>query len=289
MQALVFLHLAIFLAGFTGVLGKLIQLNEALLVWYRLFITVVTLFGFFLLKGKIPSVSLKTLLKIFGVGAVVAMHWVTFYGSIKFSNISIALVCFSTLGFFSAVIEPVVSRTKPSIPEMLLGLLPVAGVYLIFHFDTQYKTGIVFGMISAILAALFTILNKKVLKNTPASTVTLYELTGGFIFLTAILPLYLSNFNLNFSLPASSDWLWLLILAWLCTVLAFYLSMTALETVSPFTVNLSYNLEPVYGIALAFLIFHEDKELGGYFYWGLSLIVLSVILQTARVIRARNT
>lgn len=270
-------------------MGKLIELNEALLVWYRLLITVVTLLVIFLIGGKIPAVSIKTLLKIFAVGAIVAMHWVSFYGSVKLANVSIALVCFSTIGFFSALLEPVISRCKPSLVEMLLGLLSVAGVYLIFHFDTRYTTGIVFGLISAIFASLFTILNKKVLQETNAKTVTLYELMGGFVFLSAILPFYLSRFNVHFSLPAGNDWLWLLILSWLCTVLAFYLSMTALESISPFTVNLSYNLEPVYGIALAFLIFHENKNFGGYFYWGLCLILLSVLLQTFRVLRARKT
>lgn len=241
----------------------------------------------FLFSGRFPPVTMKQLLRIFGVGAVVAMHWVSFYGSVKFSNVSIALVCFSTIGFFSAVLEPLIFRRRISAAELLLGLLAVAGVYLVFHFDTRFKTGIAFGLISALLAAVFTILNKKVLQHNDAKTVSFYELTGGLLFLSCILPLYLNKAGVSFAFPATQDWLWLIILSWLCTVLAFFLSMSALKWISPFTVNLSYNLEPVYGIALAFVIYNENKDLEFSFYAGLALILLSVVLQTFRVTRQK--
>ncbi len=287
-RSLINLHLAVFLAGFTGVLGRLISLNESLLVWYRLLITVITLLLLFLLRGSIPKISFKSVVRIFSVGAIVALHWVAFYGSIKYSNVSIALVCFSTVGFFSALLEPVVLRKSIAVIELLLGMLPIAGVYCIFHFDTRYKNGIAFGIISAFLAALFTILNKKVLEKHEAGTVTLYELTGGFLILTLLLPAYLQFFDLRFVLPSANDWLWLIILSWLCTVLAFFLSLSALKKVSAFTVNLSYNLEPIYGILLAFLIYHENKDLGISFYVGLSLIVIAVVVQMSRVYRKQR-
>ena len=282
------MHIAVFLAGFTGVLGRLISLNESLLVWYRLLFTSLSMSLLFLWQRSFPSVSFKGIVRIFSVGAVVALHWVTFYGSIKYSNISVALVCFSTLSFFSAVLEPVVNRKKVSVTEVLLGLITVMGVYLIFHFDTRYKNGIIFGIISAILASLFTIFNKNLLKHYPPKTVTYYELTGGLVILSFILPLYLHVSNIQFSLPRGWDWVWLLVLSLLCTVLAFYLSMIALKSVSPFTVNLSYNLEPVYGIILAFIIYKENKNLHNSFYAGLTLIFLAVIIQMARVYRSRN-
>jgi len=284
-RSLLQLHLAVFLAGFTGVLGRLISLNESLIVWYRLLITVITLLFLFLLPGSVPRISLKNLLRLFAIGALVAFHWVAFYGSIKFSNISIALVCFSTVGFFSALLEPLVLQKKTSPVEILLGMLAIAGIYCIFHFDTRYNTGIIFGLVSAVLAALFTILNKKALEKQEAATVTLYELMGGFLILTLLLPAYLRFFNLSFVLPSASDWLWLMILSWLCTVLAFYLALIALEKVSAFTVNLSYNLEPIYGIVLAFIIYHENEELSGSFYIGLLLIIIAVALQMIRVYR----
>ena len=287
-KAMLFLHTAVFLAGFTGVLGRLISLNESLLVWYRLLFTSLSLSLLFLWQRSFPTITLRGAVRIFGVGAVVAMHWVTFYGSIKYSNVSVALVCFSTLSFFSALLEPAIAGRRISAAEVLLGLVTVAGVYLIFHFDAQYEKGILFGLISAMLASLFTILNKKLLKQYDPRTVTFYELTGGFVVLSFILPFYLQAFSLHFSLPHGWDWLWLLVLSWLCTVLAFYLSLTALQKVSPFTVNLMYNLEPVYGIILAFIIYRENKHLHLSFYLGLLLIITAVGIQMWRVSQARR-
>ena len=288
-KALLFLHIAVFLAGFTGVLGRLISLNESLLVWYRLLFTSVSMALLFLFQSAFPRISGRELVRIFSVGAVVALHWVTFYGSIKYSNVSVALVCFSTLGFFSALLEPAFTEKKLSFAEVGLGLMTVLGVYLIFHFDAQYKKGILFGLISAALAALFTVLNKGLLKRHPSKTVTFYELTGGFVVLTCILPLYLHAFGQQFSLPQGWDWLWLLVLSWLCTVLAFYLALRALEKVSSFTVNLSYNLEPVYGIVLAFLLYKENEHLNRSFYAGLGLILFAVLIQMGRVYRNRRS
>lgn len=282
-KALLYLHIAVFLAGFTGVLGRLISLNESLLVWYRLLFTSLSMSLLFLWQRSFPTVSLSGMIKIFGVGAIVALHWVSFYGSIKYSNVSVALVCFSTLSFFSAILEPLIARKKISPVEVLLGLITIFGVYLIFHFDARYKKGIIFGIVSAVLASLFTILNKKLLSRYPPRTVTFYELTGGFVVLSFILPLYLHLLRVPFSLPQGWDWPWLLFLSLLCTVLAFYLSLTALASVSSFTVNLTYNLEPVYGIILAFVIYKENKNLHASFYAGLSLIFIAVFIQMIRI------
>jgi drug/metabolite transporter (DMT)-like permease len=287
-KAFINLHLAIFFAGFTGVLGRLISLNEIVLVWYRLLITVCTLSVLFLFGRNMFVVPAKSVLAIFGVGAVVALHWLTFYGSIKYSNVSIALVCFSTLGFFSAMLEPVLLKKKLSYVELVLGMVALIGVYLIFHFDARFKTGIVLGLVCALLAALFTIENKKLLSKHAASTVTFYELTGGLLVISILMPSYLYYFDLQFALPKPGDWLWLLILSWLCTVWAFYLSLRALKNISPFTVNLSYNLEPVYGIVLAIVIFKENEELGWSFYAGLSLIIVAVVIQMLRIYRTRK-
>ena len=282
-RALLQLHIAVFLAGFTGILGRWISLEASLLVWYRLLITVATLTILLLWRRSLAKITVRELVKIFAVGAVVAIHWVSFYASIKHSNVSVALVCFSTLGFFSSMLEPIILKKKIQIAEVLLGLLAILGVYLIFHFDVQYKTGIIFGIIAAILAALFTILNKLLLRNHNAQTVTYYELTGGFIVLSLILPFYLPLFHIDFTLPTEWDWISLLVLSWLCTILAFYLSLTALKKISPFTVNLTYNLEPVYGILLAFIVFQENKMLSINFYLGLLLIAMAVALQMVRM------
>jgi len=277
------LHIAVLLAGFTGVLGRLITLNEAILVWYRLLFTAITLWILFFFLKKISIISVRECSKIFGVGLIAALHWVTFYGSIKYSNVSVALVCFSSIGFFTAVFEPLVFRTRINWRELFLGILVIGGIYIIFHFDPQYKTGIIVGIVSALLGSLFPIFNRALLRTHAAETVTLYELTGGLLWLSILLPFYLRIFPASHFLPTSSDFLWLLVLSWLCTVLAFQLSMNALKKISAFTVNLTYNLEPVYGILLAFAIYKENKQLGNSFYIGLTIIILAVILQTLDV------
>jgi drug/metabolite transporter (DMT)-like permease len=282
-KAFIQLHIAVLLAGFTGVLGRLITLNEALLVWYRLLITAVTLWILFFFLKKIKRISLNECAKIFGVGLIAALHWVTFYGSIKYANVSVALVCFSSIGFFTAIFEPMVFRKKIDYRELFLGLLVIAGIYIIFHFDPQYKVGIIVGIISALLGSLFPIFNRVLLQRHSPETVTLYELSGGFIWLSILLPFYLQMFPASHIVPTTSDFLWLLVLSWLCTVLAFQLSMNALKKISAFTVNLTYNLEPVYGILLAFAIYKENQQLGNSFYIGLAIIVFAVIIQTIDV------
>jgi len=228
-------------------------------------------------------ISFKEFLKIFGVGLIAALHWVTFYGSIKYANVSVALVCFSAIGFFTAIFEPLVFRTRIDIWELLLGLMVIGGIYIIFHFDPQYKIGIVVGIISALLGSLFPIFNRVLLRTHSTETITVYELTGGFLALSIMLPFYLRLFPADHLIPTLSDFWWLLVLSWLCTVLAFQLSMNALKKISAFTVNLSYNLEPVYGILLAFVIYQENRELKSSFYVGLSIIILAVALQTLDV------
>jgi drug/metabolite transporter (DMT)-like permease len=284
-KAFIQLHIAVLLAGFTGILGKLITLNEGLLVWYRLLISSLTLWILALLRRQVIRLSGRDIWRIFGVGAIAALHWVAFYASIKYSNVSVGLLCFSAVGFFTALVEPLILRHRVDGVELLLGLLVILGILFIFKVDPAYKTGIAVGLLSSLLGSLFPVLNKRILQKIPAETVTLYELSGGFVFLTALMPLYLYLFPTQYRLPSTGDWAWLLVLSWFCTVLAFNLSMSALRKISAFTVNLSYNLEPVYGILLAFAVFREDKYFSSGFYIGFSLIVLSIILQTLRLWR----
>ena len=180
-------------------------------------------------------------------------------------------------------------RHKVDVVELLLGLLVIAGICLIFRVNPHFKTGIVIGLVSALLGSLFPVLNKRILRRVSSENVTLYELSGGLLVLTLLMPVYLWLFPAPSLLPTLSDWGWLLVLSWACTVLAFNLSMSALQKISAFTVNLSYNLEPVYGILLAFLLFREDKYLNGGFYIGFFLILLSIVLQTLRLWRKQST
>jgi drug/metabolite transporter (DMT)-like permease len=287
-KAFLQLHAAIFLAGFTGVLGRLITINEGLLVWYRMFFSAVFLLGLSFFSKKIKFLPWRQALPLVGIGSIVALHWVFFYGSVKYSNVSVSLVCFSTMGFFSAFLDPLISKRKMDLVEMLLGIMVMLGVYLIFHFDQGFRWGILYGIISSLLGAVFTIINKKYVDKHDAQVITFYELGGGWLSLNFILPFYLQFVAFSSYFPSLSDFLWLLVLSLLCTVLAFNLSIKALKKISPFTVNLSYNLEPVYGILLAFVIYKEHLELGLSFYAGLFIIFLTVVIQTIRVWKTRG-
>ena len=283
-QALIKLHISVFLAGFTGILGVLIHLNEMTLVWYRIMITVVSLSVLFALTKKSTRIPKQQAVRFFLIGTLIALHWVAFYGSIKLSNVSIGLVCFSATGLFTALLEPLLVTKKLQWVELGLGLLSLLGIYLIFHFDERYQTGILVGIISAFLAALFSVLNKKQVADAEPTVMMLYELTGGLVILTLLMPVYAFFFPEISIVPTLSDWCWLLVLSWLCTIVAMQLMLDSLKKVSAFTQNLSLNLEPVYAIIMAFILFDENKYLSSSFYFGVGLIILSVVLQMARML-----
>lgn len=283
------LHIAIILAGFTGILGRVIELNEAWLVWYRMLLTSLILFFFLVFTKNFFIPSRKGMMQLFGIGAIISLHWVTFYGSIKYSNVSVAVTCFSAVGFFTSFLEPLIRRRRFDFKEVGLGVLVICGIYLIFNFYPEFKKGIIFGMISALLASIFPILNKWMVDEYPPNLLNFYEMTGGVLMLIVVLPFYLRFFPASYFIPTLSDGFWLLILAGLCTVLAFNLSLQALQKLSAFTVNLSFNLEPVYSVILAFIIFKENKFFGYGFYLGFGLIILAIILQMVRVYHAQKS
>ena len=287
-SALIKLHLAVFLWGFTGVLGRLIQLNEGLLVWYRLIITITSLLFIFKVRNTFEQVAKPTRFKLMSIGILVALHWVFFYGSIKYANVSISLICLSCIAFFTSLLEPMIVKSKLKPIEILLSLIGVAGVALIFHFDNKYRVGILLGLISALFSALFSTYNKKNVSAASSQSIMLYELIGGLIFLTVLMPFYLKLLPTAHLFPNAKDIMWLLLLSWVCTVVAMDLSLQALKKVSAFTQNLTLNLEPVYGIILAFIIYHEQKELSPTFYYGFALIILSVALQMLRIAQRRS-
>lgn len=282
------LHIAILLAGLTGVLGRLITLDEGMLVWYRMGISSLAMFIIASL-GRSPLLPARPdLLRLLGTGGIVALHWVLFYGSIKYANVSIALVCFSTVGFFTSILDPLITGRRWLMRELLLGCAVMLGIWLIFSFDADFRTGIILGLVSSFMAALFTVLNKILLRHQTAESLTRWEMTGGWLLLTALLPFWLHWFPASRLVPTVSDLGWLIFLGLFCTVFAFRLSMDALKEISPFTVNLSYNLEPVYGILLAFVLFEENKYLGKGFLPGLLIILATVVIQTVLAWRERR-
>ena len=222
--------------------------------------------------------------RIASVGLLLAAHWLFFYGSIKASNVSIGVVCLSLMSFFTALFEPLINRHRVSWREMLFSLLGVLGIFLIFNFDTRYRAGIGMGVVSSALASLFTICNKKVSAGYPASTMLLYEMGGGFLGLICILPVYLYFFPVASILPAMNDWIYLLLFASVCTVWLYILQIQVLKQISAFTFNLTYNLEPIYSIIGAMILFGEARDLNFSFYIGLGLIFMSVVLQSLNVL-----
>jgi drug/metabolite transporter (DMT)-like permease len=286
--ALIRLHTAVFLWGFTGVLGRAISLNEGWLVWWRMFITAISLWIVFYFLKLIRKISVKNFLKIAAIGTVLSLHWLTFYGSIKYANVSIALTCLSTTGLLSAIVEPLFFRRRINPYELVLGLFALAGIALIYVTNLSFSTGIYVGLISALLTVIVSVMNKKLISGFQPEAITLYQLTGGFVGLTILMPVYNFLFPAIQKMPQQYDWLWLIILSWCCTILTFMLYINALKKVSAFTVNLTLTLEPVYGIILAFLIYHENKTLSKYFFLGFGLILIAVFLQMFRLIKEQR-
>ena len=277
-QAYIELHIAVLLFGFTAVLGRLISLEEGVLVWYRMGLTTLSLLLFPGLVRKFLAIPRRDFLRIAGIGVIVAIHWVTFFGSIKASTVSVTLSCMGTTALFTAILEPLILRKRFRPEELLLGLFIVPGIYMIHRFTGNYLTGIALGLLSAALASLFSTLNKREISRFEALPITLIELGSGWIFLSVVLPFMVAN-NPDLALvPVGWDWLWLILLALVCTTLAYVLALRALGVLTAFISSLAINLEPVYGILLAMAIFKEYNELSPGFYVGAGMVLLAVFI-----------
>lgn len=274
------MHFAIFLWGFTGLLGKFINLNEGLLVWYRLLFSSITIGIILLYRKSFPKLSRKEFLQISGIGFLVMLHWVTFYGSIKMSSISVAMICLSSIALFASIIEPLVNKTKFDVIEILFSALAVTGIATIYNSGLNASKGIILGVISALLSAVFSIFNKRITSKYESLTISMIELSSGWIFLTLLFPIYFMLQPTTKFIPDGSDFIYLLILSLVCTVLTWVLSLQALRKVSAYTMGLALNLEPVYGIILAILFAGEGKIMNRKFVIGASIIFATVLLHT---------
>ena len=274
------LHLAVLLWGFTAIFGKLITLDALHLVIYRMFISTIALWIFLKSKKRFHIPDKNTIYKVIGIGIIIALHWITLYAAIKISNVSIAISCFSSIALFTAVFNPLIHSERLRLSEILLSIFVIVGIFIIFSVQKLYLTGIILSVVSAALAALFSILNKSLYyKNDPGS-ITVIELGSGFLFLALIFPFYSYANQFPFQFPSWHDTFYLLILSIACTSLAFTLGNYALQKLDAFTCNLTVNLEPVYSIFLAIIIFHEDQYLNTGFYIGTGIILLSVVVHT---------
>jgi drug/metabolite transporter (DMT)-like permease len=274
------LHFAVILAGFTGIFGKLISLNEGLLVWYRVFFSTIILWLVLKLFKVKTDIKLNEKFSISKIGMFITVHWVFFYASIKYSNISVGVVCYCLTSFFTAIFAPLINRHRFNLSEILLSMLTLFGIALIFHFDSSYQLGIGLGVISSAFAALYTVYNERLVKIYNSRLINYYQMLGGTVGLGILLPVYLHFFPVETIIPSLKDTGYLILLASFCTVGLYVLFAESLKRISAFTVNLSFNLEPVYAIILAFIFFNEGKELNLSFYIGLAFVMTSVILQT---------
>ena len=273
----IWLHVIVLIFGFTGILGKLISVNSYLLVWYRVLIGVFFIGLYFLITKHSFKIPKKILVKTFFIGVLIALHWIAFFEAIKQSNVSIALVCISSSALFTSLIEPIYFKRKIKSYEFLLGLVIIIGLYFVFSFEFNYVLGMILSVIAAALGSWFTVLNGLLIKESNAKTISFYELLGAL----GVVSIYLliTNFS-DFSkfLVPVADIKWLLILGILCTAFAFIVSVEVMKKISPFTVVISVNLEPIYSVIIAVLIWRESEVMSGGFYLGMAIILLAIFM-----------
>jgi drug/metabolite transporter (DMT)-like permease len=275
------LHFIVMIWGFTSILGLLISLPALELVFYRTLLASLGVALVMVWKKKIMIVPLSELLKIAGVGVLISLHWIFFFWSAKVSTASVCLAGMATTSLWTAFVDPIINKTKIKWYEVALGLLVISGLVVIFQFETGYWLGLSLALLSAFLSALFSVFNARLtFRHTPYQ-ITLYEMAAASLFALLFMPIY--SVFLNEGAPIQwgwngLDWFWMLILSGVCTVYAFSVSVELMKRVSVFTINLTINLEPVYGILLAVLVFGEKEKMTPQFYLGTLIILISVLI-----------
>jgi len=270
------LHFIVFIWGFTAILGALISIDAIPLVWFRVLLASATLFVFLKIRKVRFNENSGDLLKLFFGGVLVALHWVTFFYSIKISTVSTTLITMSSSAFFVVMIKPFFERKKFELYELILALITIVGFVILFRSEALYTKGIVIALVSSFLVALFSVYNAKLIKSYKGSKIAFYELFFAFLFLTVVL-LFKGEFSSSFFILKASDWVYLLILASVCTAYPFVVVTNLLKKMSPFTIVLTNNLEPVYGIILALIIFGERERMSFEFYIG-AMVIFSCVL-----------
>lgn len=272
------LHFLVFIAGFTAILGELITIDSFSLVWFRMVIAGLLMFIYIKATKKQLRINRKLLIQLSIAGIIIAAHWITFFESINQSNVSIALAMFSSGAFFASFIEPIFFKRKILWYEICFGIIVILGVFLITQGELKYINGILLGLSSALLSSLFGVINGKFILKHRASVISLYEFASGIVFLSLFILLFNDGFNASFFKLSQNDWIYIIILASVCTAYAFITAVEVMKYISPFTVILSYNLEPVYGITLALILFPEKEQMSSQFYYGAVLVICAVVL-----------
>ncbi len=287
------LHFLVFIAGFTAILGELITIGSIPIVWFRMLIAAVIMLVYFKFRRINFIINLKAVLKFFIAGTIIALHWITFFESIEQSNISIALAMFSTGAFFASFIEPLFFKRKIIWYEILFGVIVVFGVWLITQTELKYLNGILLGISSAFFIALFSVINGQFVKKYSASVISFYEFIGGVIMISLFIIFFKEGFTKEFFKLSSSDSLYLIILGSICTAYAFIAAVYIMKYISPYTVVLTYNLEPIYGIILAIILFPAKEKMSLEFYIGafliFSVVIFNGILKNSKALKSRAT
>jgi len=273
---LLILHFTVFIWGFTGILGKLISVSAVHLVWYRVLIASASLFFYFKFNRTDFKVSRPAFFKLVFTGALVGGHWILFFLSIKLSTVSVALVCFSSLTLFTAVLEPLINKKRISRLEIISGILIILGIFVIFRFETQYTKGIIAGLACAVFASLFSIINAKQIRHYQAPVIAFYELSGAFVWISVYLVIT-NGFDSSMAL-SGSDTGYLFLLGTVCTSLAYVAGVSVMRELSPFRVALITNLEPVYGIIMSFLFFGDMNKMTNGFWVGAAIVLSTIFL-----------
>ena len=269
----------VLILGFTGIFGKLISLNTIELVWYRMLIAFITLFTFLVFKKELTKIKKKDFFGLLFVGSLVAVHWFFFFESIKVSNVSVAVVCLSTASFFSAMIEPLFLKRKPKLYEYILGIVVFVTLFLMLEAETKYTMGYIYGIIASFLGTLFTLYNAKYINRLEASKITMVEMLAGVIIFSILMlinkEIGISNLKININ-----DFVYLFLLGTICTAAVFVWMVEIMKYISPYSLIMAINLEPIYSIVLALIIFSESEHMNLSFYIGASVIILVVFLES---------
>ncbi len=273
------LHFIVILWGFTAILGKLISVPTLEMIWYRSALSVIGMgLVVYLTRGTF-RVSGPDALRLLGIGAIVAIHWMAFFGAARIANVSVGLVGFATNSLWAALLEPWSRKEKVKKYELALGLVVLTGLYIIFSFDFQYKLGLAVGVFAGFTAALFAVFNARMVSRVPARTITFYEMIGIVLFSTFCFPFAEGmGVDIGFDgLPSTMDFIYIAILAGACSVYAYTVAVELMKRISVFVIQLSLNLEPIYGIVMAVLIFGEQEKMNWNFYLG-AIVILSAVL-----------
>lgn len=274
-KSLLLLHFIVFIWGWSPILGKLISVQAFQLVWFRMLLTVIAVAGYLFIIKQSIKIGLKDFFKLIGIGTVIAFHWFCFYHAIKISNVSVTLVAFATGTLFTSILEPYFYNRKIIQYELIFGMVIIGAIAIIFKVETQYAAGIIFGIVAALTASFFTVINSLLVKRIHPNVITIYELGGGFLSLSIYL-LFAGQLNESFFEISRADWLWLLLFSIVGTAFPFIASINVMKKISPYTMTLTINLETIYGIIIAYFIWEKEEAMTPGFYLGTFIILATI-------------